>query len=598
MYNYEQFKTKEELAIIKNETAWVMTASGQTQNEDLGRYFGYDTGINNYLKLPANLTFQKNQSGEFTEISYIFLALVPSLLLFVRSRRNIFWLFALGLLILMGLYYFYPWTKDSITNFFNTIGLGNWLGYAVMLGMNLIFLTCVHYLIEDSESNKKLKEIMMFVGIYGFIFMISAFGIVWYGIFIYFGFFIIMGLSAGRFEKYTHIDELDEDIMSGKLTLAFILFIFIGVYFIRSVFPHGWNNLRAAYYNEYKYNILSQDEAIFAYRWDYITPISTLNLKSPETIIENIATLPLSKEIQKFFQENGKKLSIEDVHALILKLRMWKDPWLQKDAQILGDYLYSKVLYPKKSESNTGGIYRIGTFMTYLIDNNRKRYLDDSLISSFSTYIYTPNPEETIERMKKMWLKYLLVDLNAATIDRDPRHDLTDRFEKLLLTMRAKNLRLVDTDNKCLELALGEYAEGKLQDTTSYIDIAGTNYESYRSWVTIPRNQKLYNCHNYIIKNLNASGTLSPSLSNLKEMIVANKIQSDPKKLGQLLSSYAGQSWFALFEITDIPTAAASLPIIEPILPSPFTTWSTQSGSNLPKATKTGSTLVSTGKTK
>ena len=67
-----------------------MTASGQTQNEDLGRYFGYDTGINNYLKLPANLTFQKNQSGEFTEISYIFLALVPSLLLFVRSRRNIF----------------------------------------------------------------------------------------------------------------------------------------------------------------------------------------------------------------------------------------------------------------------------------------------------------------------------------------------------------------------------------------------------------------------------------------------------------------------------------------------------------------------------
>ena len=47
-----------------------------------------------------------------------------------------------------------------------------------------------------------------------------------------------------------------------------------------------------------------------------------MNLKSPETIIENIATLPLSKEIQKFFQENGKKLSIEDVHALILKLRM------------------------------------------------------------------------------------------------------------------------------------------------------------------------------------------------------------------------------------------------------------------------------------
>lgn len=61
-----------------------MTGSGKSQNEDMGRYFGYDSGINNYLKLPANLTFQKNQAGEFTEISYFFLAFFPTMLLFVR----------------------------------------------------------------------------------------------------------------------------------------------------------------------------------------------------------------------------------------------------------------------------------------------------------------------------------------------------------------------------------------------------------------------------------------------------------------------------------------------------------------------------------
>ncbi len=59
--------------------------------------------------------------------------------------------------------------------------------------------------------------------------------------------------------------------------------------------------------------------------------------------------------------------------------------------------------------------------------------------------------------MKKMGLKYLLVDLNAATIDKDPHHALTTRFEHLLHTMKAKNLTLVDTDNLCLELALDEY---------------------------------------------------------------------------------------------------------------------------------------------
>jgi hypothetical protein len=95
--------------------------------------------------------------------------------------------------------------------------------------------------------------------------------------------------------------------------------------------------------------------------------------------------------------------------------------------------------------------------MTYLINENRSRYLEDSLVFEFDTFFYDPSPEETISRMKKVGLKYLLTDLNAATIDRDPRRALTTRFEHLLLTMRAKNLKLVDTDNLCLQIALDEY---------------------------------------------------------------------------------------------------------------------------------------------
>ena len=60
-----------------------MSSSGKTKNEDLGRYFGYEDGINNYLKLPANLTYQTNQPGEYTEIGYIFLALIPAVFLFL-----------------------------------------------------------------------------------------------------------------------------------------------------------------------------------------------------------------------------------------------------------------------------------------------------------------------------------------------------------------------------------------------------------------------------------------------------------------------------------------------------------------------------------
>jgi predicted HAD superfamily phosphohydrolase YqeG len=94
--------------------------------------------------------------------------------------------------------------------------------------------------------------------------------------------------------------------------------------------------------------------------------------------------------------------------------------------------------------------------MTYLINKNTTRYFDDSLLMAFRDFFYDPSPEVTIDRMKRMELGYLLVDLNAATIDKDPRHNLTDRFEKLLLTMKAKNLRLVATDNFCIELAINE----------------------------------------------------------------------------------------------------------------------------------------------
>jgi hypothetical protein len=48
------------------------------------------------------------------------------------------------------------------------------------------------------------------------------------------------------------------------------------------------------------------------------------------------------------------------------------------------------------------------------------------------------------------------VDLNAATIDKDPRHDLTRRFEGLLNTFKSSKLELIQTDSLCLQMALEE----------------------------------------------------------------------------------------------------------------------------------------------
>lgn len=298
----------------------------------------------------------------------------------------------------------------------------------------------------------------MTLGVYGFIFLISAFGIVWYGILVYFLFFAVIGLASSAFTAYSEEDKRDEDTFSVKITISAILFILISVYFVRSAFPHGWNNLRDASYNEFKYNILSQEESIFAYRQDYITPIATMNIKDPTALIERVKQLATNDKLKTFFKsEQLQNISMRDFVTILFTLSRNSDTSIARDAKKIGDVLYKSILYPSVADTNTGGIYRIGTFMTYLIANNRERYYDDSLLIQFETYFYDQDRELTVERMKKLGLKYLLIDLNAATIDKDPRHALTTRFEHLLGTMKARNLSLVDTDNVCLKLALDEY---------------------------------------------------------------------------------------------------------------------------------------------
>jgi hypothetical protein len=91
--NYTKIYTTKELENIENKTKTeVMSESGKSQNEDLGRYFGYENGVNNYLKLPLNLTMQSNQAGEYTEITPFYLMLIPIIFIFL-TYNNSWWIF-------------------------------------------------------------------------------------------------------------------------------------------------------------------------------------------------------------------------------------------------------------------------------------------------------------------------------------------------------------------------------------------------------------------------------------------------------------------------------------------------------------------------
>lgn len=569
--DYTTIYTPEILEQKAKSDEWAaITESGQSLNEDFSRYFWQDKGLSNYIKLPTNLTFQQNQTGEFTDITFIFLALAPVSLLFLRTTKKgkYFWL------SLIGIYLFY-WSIFTFNHTFNTEVTKNILEnitfplwYAILIFLIWIVLFVADKCLDHKDSKTQdALDFLMFLGIYGLIFWVSAFWIVWYGVFIYFLILVIIGYGVLWFaeEKQWPSNET-------RTTLSTVLSGFVGwvllFYFLGSGIPHNWKNLTTSGYNEYKYNIMGQDMSIFAYRGDYLAPIAALNLRDPHIAVENAIKSAKTDTLKKLFTpEQTASMTIESLHTGLLQLLAFAEQKtsgteknaLISDIQNIWDTLYGSILYPAKDNENTGKIYRIGTFMTYLINKNRERYYDDSLLMSFEKYFYDEKPETVTERMKKIWIKYLLTDLNAATIDRDPRHALTTRYEHLLLSMRSNELHLLATDNLCLNVALSDYQKGKLPDTSSFLNIAGTNYESYETdengnETTIWRDQKMNSCARYIYDIVQKDQNIDtdyPMLVGLANQMKSAKNQSD---IQNLLGAAVSQSYFALFELTDTPT--------------------------------------------
>ena len=169
---------------------------------------------------------------------------------------------------------------------------------------------------------------------------------------------------------------------------------------------------------------------------------------------------------------------------------------IMNEAKISQNKIYYWILNPKDEYKNKDWIYRIWTFLKYHISENNKRLLEDSLITQFNDYIYNDDPDKAILNMQNLWLKYLLSDLNAATIDQDSEHNLTDRYEKLLKTFTSEKLELIDTDSMCLKIALYDYKINN--DIDKYMNIAWVNYESYIDWKTISRWSKAMICYEYM----------------------------------------------------------------------------------------------------
>lgn len=421
--------------------------------------------------------------------------------------------------------------KWKITDLFSEINIPIWYIY-LLLWFFLVFLFLI-FALKKSKENYLFKLNLVFITIYTFLWMISSFWIVWYGITMYFWFLLMIWFWA---YNISHFDENEETKnYYYKILWTVIFLIIVLIYFFQSVIPHTFTNLKSSSYSSYKMGKITSAASVFERGSnDYLDIISTLNIDENKKI--DFLKANINEEIFSRIK-NLENMTISEVLDILKKIKTWKlkieknnsrkNITYQNYAKKSIENIYKSIINPKSEFKNKDYIYRVWTFLKYYISENNNRLLEDSLLFKFNDYIYSENEKETISRMKKLWLKYLLVDLNAATIDKSEIHDLTKRYEKLLKTLLVSDdLEIISTDSICLRIWKEYYKNMKNLEEAMYV--AWVNYESYdENNKQISRSTKQKSCAKFI-KDLVDSNAISeknyPFLFWYQQYIQKNKL--------------------------------------------------------------------------
>lgn len=473
--DYSLIFSQEELDEIEEKKDLKVTSVGTTTNADFGRYFGYEEGINNYLKLPWNLSFQTNQAGEFTDISYIFFALLPALFLFLPYRKEVY-KYPVIAAILISLAYFIPSPISVLfVNVFSSIHLPYW--YLVIGGICLFPLAYFHFALDKTDKISKIFLVnFAFSTVYIGLWAVSAFGIVWYGILMYFCLLLMITLCLLSIQS----------IKSKESELAlWIVLVIVWGYVLQSSIPHGITNMRSAGYHDYKLWGMTEEVALMTFHPEYFSILFELNIwdeyKDDLFVTYRNNTLEILDETdyaEKLVPQIQVVSDISDVHEALVQISKFDlgSSWANEDIGGILQSLYEEIIYPDEDLKNNANIHRVWTFLKYYISENNTRLFEDNLLSKFQDYMHD-DINTSLERYKKLDISYILLDINAATIDNDPVRSLTQRYENILEILTHRDISLIETDSICLRLALDEYKLNGNLDT--YIELAGVNY-SYK----------------------------------------------------------------------------------------------------------------------
>ena len=401
-----------------------------TRREEIQRYFGYEPLISRYMTLPYDISINTNQQGTFVDIGFLYIILLPIVLLSVIKGITFKWLavsvlFSLLVLsihnsfilvdtIKVGtseladissmegydsmdmiltpvykvaeiLYTPYGWLVDTFS------GDQDYITYPILISSFLFFLFLFYRL---GQKSKRIASYLILTSItYSFFFLAFSSGIIWYGYLLFP--LLLIGLMYFVDRQQNSKDKLK---VTARVAISALSILWIGM--------------------------------------SLVSRISNLQVNIP---VEHQGKSIISPDVYHY--NTGRIKSISEL----------QDKFIAPQ--------FSEAIDRINSRPNTK-ILKIGTGISYFIDNNHERVIYDNQLGLFSRIVNNYRNKYIIsDFLKASGVHYLIIDLNTPSIDNTPEQTLTTKYRELLSYLSENDsLQLLCTDNITKDSGTNNYS--------------------------------------------------------------------------------------------------------------------------------------------
>jgi len=404
----------------QNEDAANEIPANSSIREEIQRYLGYEPLLPRYLNLSYDSTMNINESGYFIEIGFHFLLFLPLLLLLGFTRKPIpFFGVLLSLFLLFSLSIPHSFIKGSQSEKFpaTTESVNRYLSETTFSDAPTGYITALVYkgiLPIATPINK------------GFTSISGAKDWVTYP--------ILIALFFGLFFLLNHrLEDQKESVKMGVLLLLTYGFLW---YILASGIL--W----------YGYLLLPMGILLITYgAWQQKSKPGIAN----QVFYYAFLGLSLFWIVTALMVRLGNIYSLDDQAGKnILDPIMVKHQMGEIDETKVFDTYFPGL--PKALErinaEDQSLVYRVGTVLPFFIARNNERVFSDNQMGLFYNLSRKfPNQQTLAAVLRNYGFKYLLIDLNSASIDNTPEKTLTQKFNALQAFLRNNpKLELLATD--------------------------------------------------------------------------------------------------------------------------------------------------------